>query len=1491
MDPIKSLSAALPQQLTLKAVNRIHNHYSDPNDPNDTSYVDLVIEDGGVLNGTFDGFCIDSDRAIDFGVDENFNGQIDANTNEVGGSYTAKVYSSYDPLPDELVGQGLIEKPENLDLLNWIINQDFTFQTSPSGGNYTWADIQRAIWTLIDDENSTAGGVGEEGQYWEQERVDEIVAAARANGEGFVPTYGQKVGVIIVPDNDGDGAPDAQIQFAAVDLKGLGDYVFYDSNANGVQDADEFGAGDVVVKLLNADGSAVVDGNGNPITTTTDGNGAYSFTVPAGEYKVMFIPPAGFTFTNANVGNDDTLDSDANPFNGMTQTIVMAADDVFNGTLDAGLVRSAGLGNFVFEDTNANGEQDAGEQGIAGVEVKLLADTDNDGQVDDVVKTTTTDADGFYEFTGLTQGDYRVMFTQPDGFDSVSPFQAGFDNSLDSDANPDNNLVSNVVTLAPGDFDERLDAGFYQRTPGLGDFVFFDDNANGIQDADEAGVEGVVVKLLNPDGSAALDNDGNPITTTTDNQGAYAFFNLTPGEYQVMFVAPEGFVFTTANAGGDDALDSDAGRNGITQTVFIQDGDFNDTLDAGIVRPAGLGNFVFEDTNADGIQDAGEQGIAGVEVKLLADTDNDGQVDDVLDTTTTDGNGFYEFTGLTQGDYRVMFTQPDGFDGVSPFQAGFDSSFDSDAGAGLMSNVITLAPGDFDDRLDAGFFKSAIASLGDRVWYDTDGDGIQDTGEQGVEGVKVTLTGGGADGVIGTGNDDTTTETITDANGNYRFDELNPGEEYKVTFGLPQAKGITNLVQNGSFERNNTAQNRWRVESGLDGWQVTQGRGIEVQELYQYFGAGDEGQSWVEMDGYENTGIRQEIDTQTGQTYELSFAYAGRPGVSAGSNTIEVYWNGELIDTISESGIGHRESRWKTYTYEVEGSDQATTGLEFRGAGRSDGLGAFLDDVQLVTCDSHEHPTQRQVGNELKGGGVTDGWRSNMVVNEADIYTNQSGLTQTIDLSSFNFNAGKTGAPVTPFVALVNGDNDFTVLEVGTTRTNYQLGQNSFAFADGRTPSVTLEAGQKLAIGFIDANADGSGSQHSAIRFTYGGDEIWYSGGWHAHHAGGVEIGSSPRAGYRTLTHLKRDYQFGIEFDVETESTFEFTQQNIGNDALDSDANLTNGMSQIVTLQPGEHNSTIDAGIVEKLGTVGGQVWHDRHRNDGIQNTADLNYEAGGFSNVLVNLFTQSGELMDSTLTGTSGFYNFDNVKAGSYYVEFDASTNLTTKARLDGTAQFSGVAGQRGWSFTSVFNAGTDDARDSDIISGTSTKVAQRTGVFNLNAGEINNTIGTALTPIAFDLNGDGIQTLSIDEGVMFDMRNTGTAINTGWLSGEDAFLAIDNNGDGLISSRAELFGGATVGAGFAKLESFDSNGDGLVNEADDMFTEIRLWQDSNENGFTDEGELTSLTSAGITDLSTDYTNVFSADAQGNVHGEHSTAKRHGSTIDMVDVYFQVAG
>ena len=313
--------------------------------------------------------------------------------------------------------------------------------------------------------------------------------------------------------------------------------------------------------------------------------------------------------------------------------------------------------------------------------------------------------------------------------------------------------------------------------------------------------------------------------------------NSIPGEeYQVSFDEndlPQATEFTTRDAAGStEANDSDANANGVTPIVTLTPGENNLDVDAGVLPLASLGDQVFSDNDGDGIQDAGEVGIAGVDVTLtgggadgvIADNPDTADVDEAADNTTatatTDSDGNYEFTQLNPGEeYQVSFDEND-LPQATEFTAanqGGDDTNDSDANANGVTPIVTLTPGENNLDVDAGVLP--LASLGDSVFLDNDGDGIQDAGEPGIAGVDVTLTGGGADGVIADNPDtadvdeaaDNTTETTTtDSDGNYEFTQLNPGEEYQVSFDendLPQATEFTTRDAAGSTEANDSDAN------------------------------------------------------------------------------------------------------------------------------------------------------------------------------------------------------------------------------------------------------------------------------------------------------------------------------------------------------------------------------------------------------------------------------------------------------------------------------------------------------------------------------------------------------------------------------------------------------------------------------------------------------------------------------------------------------------
>jgi uncharacterized repeat protein (TIGR01451 family) len=518
-------------------------------------------------------------------------------------------------------------------------------------------------------------------------------------------------------------------------LASIGDTVWEDLNANGVQDAGEPGIDAVTVNLLDASGN-VLD------TTTTNASGFYQFTdLTPGDYAVEVVAPAGYSITPLDQGTDDTVDSDVDESTGRTAvtTLTSGEDDP---TWDAGLHQPASIGDTVWDDQNTDGIQDAGELGIGAVTVNLLDAGGN------VLDTTTTDANGFYEFVDLTPGDYAIQVVVPAGY-VVSPIDQGTDDTADSDLDPIT-LQTPVTSLSSGEDDPTWDAGLYETTS-LGDFVWHDLDANGVQDAGELGIEAVTVNLLDASGNV-LD------TTTTDANGFYRFDDLLPGSYQVQLVVPEGYALSPNDEGADDSADSDVDpETAVTPVVALGAGDVDVTLDAGLYQPASLGDYVWFDVDEDGVQDDDENPAAGITVELIVDGL-------VVDTTTTDADGRYLFEDLIPGTYTVRFTAP--AEHVLTGQAlGGDGGTDSDADPSTgESPAVALAQGEDRRDVDAGLVGTELdlaivieltndpSTVGDDAVYRID---VENTGNTMVDGgVEVELQlSAGLDFMTATGTD------------------------------------------------------------------------------------------------------------------------------------------------------------------------------------------------------------------------------------------------------------------------------------------------------------------------------------------------------------------------------------------------------------------------------------------------------------------------------------------------------------------------------------------------------------------------------------------------------------------------------------------------------------------------------------------------------------------------------------------------------------------
>jgi hypothetical protein len=376
---------------------------------------------------------------------------------------------------------------------------------------------------------------------------------------------------VTVEGGEADLSVDAGVVTAVPgELGQVGDLVWRDLDADGTQDPGEPGEPGVEVLLVGAD-------TGQLSFTITDAAGRYSFLVsraiaPDQPYRLVFAPPAGRGLSPADAGGDDSVDSDPDPESATTVDFTLDPDEIDN-TWDAG-IRSFGppratLGDFVWEDLDGDGTQDPGEPGVPDVTVALIDSSDT------VASTTETDADGRYRFSDLPAASFRVRFEVPGGF-ALTAADHGTDDAVDSDPDPATGQTA-PVTLAAGAEDLSIDAGLVALPTGgatIGDFAWRDLDRDGLQEAGEPGLPNLTVRLLDPQGNVVA-------TTTTEDGGLYGFANVAPGTYRLRFISPPGLGPTTANAGSDDAVDSDINGGGETPLLALTDGLTDLTLDGG----------------------------------------------------------------------------------------------------------------------------------------------------------------------------------------------------------------------------------------------------------------------------------------------------------------------------------------------------------------------------------------------------------------------------------------------------------------------------------------------------------------------------------------------------------------------------------------------------------------------------------------------------------------------------------------------------------------------------------------------------------------------------------------------------------------------------------------------------------------------------------------------------------------------------------------------
>ncbi len=586
--------------------------------------------------------------------------------------------------------------------------------TTDANGAYEFTDLVPGTYTVTETQpagyGDTADVVGSNGGTLGNDVISDIVLEPgdAAVDYDFVETYASIAGTVVV-----------------------------DANNDGIADSGETPIAGVTITLTGTD----ANGNAVTLTTTTDANGDYQFDgLLAGDYTVTETQPAGFVdglesagSTGGTVSDDEIADI----------TLPAGEDSVDNDFAELPL--PASIAGSVIDDLG---------NPIPGVTITLTG-TDVNGNA--VTLTTTTDANGDYEFTDLIPGTYTVTETQPAGYGDTTDVVGSNGGTLGND------VISEIVLEAG---DAAVDNDFIETSTFLSGTVFLDQNQDGVIDPSETDrVEGVAVELYDENGVFVA-------ITTTDANGFYSFDGLAAGEYDVVQIQPAGYQTTTPNV----ILTVQVPEEG------LPDVDFGEVLGS-------IEGSVVDETGAP---------IPGVTVTLNG-TDVNG--DPVVLVTTTDANGDYVFPDLLAGEYTVIESQPAGFDdgADTPGTTGGDPSVNDvissivlGAGESSLDNdfaeVVAAPEPDPDPEPDPEPEPEPdpdpepepepdpepepgpdpeLGSVEGQVFQDGDIDGQLDTTDGPVEGVTVNLKD--LNCVIV----DTTT---TDENGIYRFENIPPGD-------------------------------------------------------------------------------------------------------------------------------------------------------------------------------------------------------------------------------------------------------------------------------------------------------------------------------------------------------------------------------------------------------------------------------------------------------------------------------------------------------------------------------------------------------------------------------------------------------------------------------------------------------------------------------------------------------------------------------------------
>ena len=437
----------------------------------------------------------------------------------------------------------------------------------------------------------------------------------------------------------------------------------------------------------------------------------------------------------------------------------------------------ADVSGNVFNDANGLTDFTVNGTGIDDPSGTPLYATLVDGS-NNVVQSVAVNPDGSYTFPDVDPGSYTVEIGTTQGTVGNSApgasLPTGWVNTGDhtgagagNDGSPNG---SQAITVAATDVTE----------------VNF-----GIEQPPDSGTDTQPVQS-NPGGTTSVPVPATAFSGTDPAPGTVASIRITAFPSNATSITINGTTYTSAtfppggvtvptNSSGEptQAISVDPVDGVVTVNIpyaAIDNAGVEDATPGSVSLPFGTGigtisGSVLEDTTGD---DAGDTALKNVTVQLWQDTNSDGVPDTLYANTQTAADGSYSFSAVPEGDYVLVEIDPAGYSSISDIDTTDDSDTVPNSDTNNNQIPVTLTAGEADD--DNNFVDNQPGNITGTIWLDVDGDGVNDTGEPGIGGVTVYLCATGVD-PCDAGNADAT--AVTDANGDYTFPDLPPGD-YQV---------------------------------------------------------------------------------------------------------------------------------------------------------------------------------------------------------------------------------------------------------------------------------------------------------------------------------------------------------------------------------------------------------------------------------------------------------------------------------------------------------------------------------------------------------------------------------------------------------------------------------------------------------------------------------------------------------------------------------------